>query len=273
MIHLRLKRLPSVPLEAEVLTPDVLRDLGHREICGLTVYHGKRQLRLDEFFEIEGEKSEHLHLEGDMHKLRWVGRSMTSGSIRITGNIGMHLGSQMRGGVIEVDGDAGDWLGAEMRSGTIRVHGSAGGQVGAAYRGSPTGMRNGFIHVGGQAGMEVGMRMRRGTIVVGGSVRDFAGLQMKGGTIVLLGGGEIRSGAWMTRGTIISLEPLQLMPTFRSAGILDSPFLAVLARFLAVYGIELPSCASLGHYLRYTGDAAAGGQGELLLWHVSASAS
>ncbi len=73
-ITLRLKQPPTVPLEAEVLTPDVLASLSHAEIAALTVYHGKRQLPLSEFFEIDGERSADLVLHGDLHKVR-LGRS------------------------------------------------------------------------------------------------------------------------------------------------------------------------------------------------------
>ena len=129
-VTFHLKRTPTVPLEAEVLTPDVIGGLSNAEIRALTVYHGKRQLPLGDFCDIEGEHSDELVLHGDMHKVRWVGRGMSRGSITIHGSIGMHLGAYMRGGRIDVHGDAGDWIGAEMRNGLIHIHGNAGGQVG-----------------------------------------------------------------------------------------------------------------------------------------------
>ena len=49
-ITLKLKETPAVPLEAEVLSPSHLADLSHSEICGLRLYHGKRQVRVDDFF-------------------------------------------------------------------------------------------------------------------------------------------------------------------------------------------------------------------------------
>src|SRR6476660_9415860 len=167
-ITLQLKRQPAVPLEAEVLTPDKLSELSNDEIRSLIVYHGKRQLPLGEFFEVEGERSEDLIIHGSLHKVRWIGRAMSKGSITIHGNVGMHLGAYMTGGRIEVHGHASDWIGAEMNGGFIHVHGNAGGQAGAAYRGSLAGMKNGTIIIDGSAGLEVGMRMRRGTILIGG---------------------------------------------------------------------------------------------------------
>ncbi|MBX9583957.1 MAG: formylmethanofuran dehydrogenase subunit C [Gemmataceae bacterium] len=263
MLTLTLLEPPTVPLEAEVLSPDVLAPLSHAEVRALPVYHGKRRLRLDEFFEVEGDGSDHVTLHGDLGRVRWVGRKMTRGHITIHGPVGMHLGAHMRGGHIEVHGSAADWVGGEMAGGTIHVRGDAGGQVGSAYRGSVSGMSGGTILVEGAAGIEVGMRMRRGLIAVRGPVRDFAGLQMKGGTLVLMSGAELRAGAWMTRGTIISLKPLRLLPTFGLACDYAPAFLRLYARHLAGLGFPLPAD---GSYHRFTGDAAVPGKGEVLQW-------
>jgi formylmethanofuran dehydrogenase subunit C len=271
-IHFHLKQQPAVPLEAEVLSPDTMAELSHAEICGLTVYHGKRQVPLCEFFDVDGERSDQLELHGDLNKVRWVGRGMTKGRVVVHGNIGMHLGAYMKNGHIEVHGSASDWIGAEMKNGFIHVHGNAGGQIGAAYRGSLSGMKNGMIIVDGSAGLEVGMRMRRGTIVLGGPARDFCGLQMKGGTIILRDGAEIRTGAWMQRGTIISLKPLQLMPTFAYCSDFNPTFLNVYAQQLKQQGIELPFARADGMYQRYAGDLSVPGKGEILVWNGTTAA-
>ncbi len=241
MITLTLREEPSVPLEAESISPDVMAGLGHDAIRALPVFLGKRRRRLDDFFEVEGAASDELSIRGDLRKVKWVGRKMTRGRIDVVGDVGMHLGAAMTGGVIEVTGNVTDWLGAEMRGGLIRIRGNAGGQVGAAYRGSLRGMNQGTILIEGSAGIEVGMRMRRGVIAVKGPVRDFAGLQMKGGTIFLLGGAEIRTGAWMRRGTIVSLKPISLLPTFTYACTYQPAFLRLYARHLATLGLSIPS--------------------------------
>jgi formylmethanofuran dehydrogenase subunit C len=266
MITLTLKEQPSVPLEAEHLSPDVTSSLSHDALRALPVFLGKRQRRLEEFFEVDGAASDELTLRGDLGRVKWIGRGMTRGGIRVVGNAGMHLGASMKGGHIEVTGDVSDWLGAEMTGGLIRVRGNAGGQVGAAYRGGARGMNQGTILIEGSAGIEVGMRMRRGVIAVKGPVRDFAGLQMKGGTIFLLAGAEIRTGAWMSRGTIVSLRPLQLLPTFTYACAYAPPFLRLYARHLESLGFALPSSAGDGMYQRYTGDTSGLGKGEILVW-------
>lgn len=266
-ITLTLKQPPAVPLESEVLSPDALCELSNADIRALTIYHGKRQVPLEEFFDVDGERSDEVVIHGDLNKVRWIGRAMSRGSITVHGTVGMHLGAYMKGGRIEVQGDASDWIGAEMKNGFIHVHGNAGGQIGAAYRGSLAGMKNGLIIVDGSAGLEVGMRMRRGTIVLGGIARDFCGLQMKGGTIILQDGAEIRTGAWMNRGTIISLKPLQLMPTFVESNSFNPTFLNVYAKQLQQqHGIHLPFAATEGSYQRYAGDQSVPGKGEILLW-------
>jgi formylmethanofuran dehydrogenase subunit C len=264
-IFFHLKRQPTVPLEAEVLSPDVMEKLSNAEIRALTVYHGKRQLPLGDFFEVYGERSNDLVLHGALQKVRWVGRSMSQGSITIHGSVGMHLGAYMSGGRIEVHGNASDWIGAEMTNGFIHVHGNVGGQVGAAYRGSLRGMKNGTIIVDGSAGLEVGMRMRRGTIVIGGPAKDFTGLQMKGGTIILLSGAEIRTGAWMNRGTIISLKPLHMMPTFAHAADMSPNFITLLADHLKPFGVALPG-GTEGVYQQFSGDLSVSDKGEILVW-------
>lgn len=264
MLTLTLKEPPHVPLEAEVLSPDTLHGLSHDEVRALPVYLGKRRLRLDQLFAVEGAGSEAIELRGPLGRVKWIGRGMSRGSIRITGTVGMHLGAYMTGGTIEVHGDAGDWVGGEMSGGTIRIRGNAGGQIGSAYRGSVTGMNGGVILIEGSAGIEIGMRMKRGLIAVRGPARDFAGLQMKGGTIVLMSGAELRTGAWMTRGTIVTMKPLRLMPTFTYACDYSPTFLRIYSRFLESFGFFLPQ---VGRYRRFAGDAAVPGKGEILEWH------
>lgn len=265
-LTLTLKERPSVPLEAEVLSPDVLAPMSEADVRGLPVFLGKRQFRLDDFFEVAGAGGQALEIRGDVGRVKWIGRGMTRGRISIVGNAGMHLGAYMKGGTIEVTGDASDWVGAEMAGGVINIRGSAGGQVGAAYRGSPWGMNRGTILVDGSAGIEVGMRMKRGLIAVGGAVRDFAGLQMKGGTIFLMGGAEIRTGAWMARGTVVSATPVDFLPTFAYACTYRPAFLRIYLKQLRALGFSVPPGMEEGPYERYSGDSAVEGKGEILVW-------
>jgi formylmethanofuran dehydrogenase subunit C len=272
MITLTLKQaVDVVPLEAEALCPDAVAALTNAEIRALPVYLGKKQCRVDDFFTVDGEASDEMEIHGELKKVRWIGRGMSRGRIKIVGNVGMHLGAYMKGGAIEVTGSASDWVGGEMSGGLIRVAGNAGGQIGAAYRGSRGGMTNGTIIVGGSAGLEIGMRMKRGLIAIGGPVRDFTGLEMKGGTIVLRSGAELRTGAWMNRGTIISLAPIPLLPSFLYAATYNPSFMGLYAKHLATLGVTVPYAAKDGAYQRYTGDTSVIGRGEILVWNPRAS--
>src|SRR5688500_19572520 len=111
MITLTLKEAPSVPLEAEALSPDVMATLSNDDIRALPVLLGKRQRRMGDFFNVEGAASEELAIHGDAARIKWIGRGMTRGRITIAGNAGMHLGAYMSGGSIEVSGNASDWVG------------------------------------------------------------------------------------------------------------------------------------------------------------------
>ena len=88
-ITLHLKRQPTVPLEAEVLSPDALCGLSNAEIRSLIVYHGKRQLPVGEFFDVEGERSDDLVVHGSLNKVRWIGRAMSKGTVTVHGPVGM----------------------------------------------------------------------------------------------------------------------------------------------------------------------------------------
>jgi formylmethanofuran dehydrogenase subunit C len=266
MLTLTLKESPSVPLEAECITPDVIAPLALDAVRSLPVFLGKRQHRLEDLFAVQGIPGEEIEIRGDAARVKWIGRGMTRGRIRVAGNVGMHLGAYMTGGSIEVAGNAGDWVGGEMSGGAIHIRGNAGGQLGAAYRGSITGLDGGLILVEGAAGIELGMRMKRGLIAVKGMVRDFAGLQMKGGTIVLMSGAELRTGAWMSRGTIIALAPIHLMPTFSYSGTYNPTFLNLYAKRLHQFGFNIPCDSQFGSYRRYAGDSAVPGKGEILMW-------
>ena len=265
MIKLTIKEQPNVPREAESISPDVLSERTHDAIRKLPMFLGRRQCRVEDFFDVEGEASDEIEIQGDASRVKWLGRGMTRGTLRVVGNAGMHLGAYMKGGKIEVSGDASDWVGGEMKGGQIRVSGNVGGQIGAAYRGSVTGMTGGTILIEGSAGLEVGMRMKRGTIVVKGAAKDFAGLEMKGGTIIL-GAAELRTGAWMRRGTIVSLSPIPLLPTFQHECTYNPTFLRLLARKLGPQGVTIPRDEADGGYELHSGDSSVSRKGEILVW-------
>lgn len=278
-IVLTLKEPLTIPLEADAIRPDLLAEKSRREIEALPLYHGNRQRRLGELFEVRGERSEQVRIVGDLSRVKKLGYGMAGGRLVVEGDAGMHLGALMRGGEIVVEGDASDWLGAEMRGGLIRVKGNAGNFIGAAYWGSRRGMNRGTIIVEGDAGNEVGGRMRRGLIVILGEAGDFLGANMIAGTIVVFGRVGRGPGAGMRRGTIVlfgggqsgqsgalPLQPPQLLPTFRYDCTYNPTFLRVYLRALRRYGIEVREEYIAGNYRRYNGDIAELGKGEILVY-------
>ena len=95
MITLTLKDQPHVPLEAECISPDVFEPLAPDAIRALPILLGKRQHRLEDFFTVEGTGGEEIELRGDASRVKWIGRGMTHGRIRVVGNTGMHPGAYM----------------------------------------------------------------------------------------------------------------------------------------------------------------------------------
>src|ERR1700733_15263388 len=134
MLRLTYMSATTIPVEAECITPNALAGKTTAQIADLPVQHGNAPARLGEFFRVEGDAGDQqIVIEGGCSRVKLVGTGMTSGSITIEGNIGMHVGAEMRGGMIDVKGNAADWAGAEMRDGTIRIRGDAGHLVGAGY--------------------------------------------------------------------------------------------------------------------------------------------
>lgn len=268
MLRLTYIRATTIPVEAECIAPNALAGKTTAQIADLPVQHGNAPARLGEFFRVEGDADdEHIVLQGDCSRVKFVGTGMTSGRITIEGNIGMHVGAEMRGGLIDVKGNAADWAGAEMRAGTIRIRGDAGHLVGAGYRGSRYGMRGGVIMVDGNAGNEVGSGMRRGLIAVRGNVADFAGVSMIAGTLLLFGKCGIRTGAGMKRGTVAVFgDKPQLLPSFRFDCELRPVFLRIYLRDLRDAGFPIGAALMDGSYRRYSGDLLSLGKGEILVF-------
>lgn len=263
---LTLHTAPTVPLEAEVITPGRLAGLSPLDAARLTVVHGNQSAELGEFFRVAGGgDGGEIHLTGDLARVKLVGAGMSEGRIVVHGAAGMHLGVGMSGGEIVVEGDAGDWVGAEMTGGRIVVRGSAGHMAGAPYRGSRVGMRGGEVLIFGNAGNEAGSGMRRGLIAIAGESGDFTGVNMLAGTIAVLGRLGWRPGAGMRRGTIVSMHPAELLPTFSFACAYRPVILRLYLTYLRGLGLPITEAQVQGSYQRWCGDAIELNRGEILL--------
>jgi len=217
---LRLKRIPKVPVDASIISPDYLIGKSKKEIESLEIWEGNKKIPLKDLFEIEGEtpiepENPSIKVVGDLFKVRRIGYRMSKGSLRIIGNVGMYLGEEMSGGSISVEGNASSWLGMNMKGGLIEVKGDAGDYVGSAYRGKNAGMKGGKIIIHGNVGNEVGCWMKDGLIKIGKNSGMFPGIHMVGGTILISGDCLGRAGAQMKGGKIIILGYMQsILPSF-----------------------------------------------------------
>lgn len=265
-MKLTLRTSPTVPLEAETLSPATVADLTAEEVARLRVLHGNQQAEVGDFFTVEGTWDGVLRLEGDLRRVKLIGAGMTAGQVIIEGDVGAHLGAQMTGGEITVEGNAEDWVGREMSGGRIVVKGHAGHMVGSAVRGSSVGIRGGEIIIHGNARNEVGNGMRRGLIAVGGDSGDFAGVGMLAGTIVVLGTLGMRPGAGMKRGTIVSMHDAEILPTFTYACTFRPVFLRVYLRHLRGLDLPIDERHVTGMYRRWSGDGVELNRGEILLF-------
>jgi len=262
MITLTLKKPLSIPLEADCITPDKLRDKSNEEICGLKVYWGNKKLTLGDFFSVEGEKSESITVTGDCDKVKLIGHEMSLGEIVIKGNAGYNTGSYMTGGKIVIEGNCRDYLGAMMEGGQIFLTGNAGHFLGGAYKGEMVGMKGGEIFVTGNVGHETGGFMRRGLIVISGDTGDFTGIYMHAGTIVVLGQAGGRVGANMRRGSVILMNEVENLPSFYKNSVLKSPAINMVLNRAASFGFKTPEKPQ---FIRYNGDVNLMGKGEILV--------
>jgi len=273
-LTIRPKGRERIPVEAEVISPDVLAGKGLDEITNLPVYVGNRKLTLSDYFELEGEIAEKaaeqsIVVEGDVPWVKYIGANMKSGHIMVKGDAGMHVGSQMSGGELVVEGSVSDWAGAEMKGGLLRIKGDAGDLLGAAYRGSKEGMTGGCILVDGSVGSEAGSFMRRGEIVTLNDTGPFTGVHMNGGEIFIFGRASKRLGAEMrgNGGVIVCFGEVEsLLPTF----VYDTTYKPASMRIYLNTLRDALGIKGAGKFLdvpfaRYRGDKAVGGDGEILI--------
>ncbi len=259
---LRVRSHATLPIDGRPIRPDN-PDLGHGTEIGV----GNATVELGELFHVEGEPDGDLRIEGDLSRVHGLASGMTSGRLVVEGDVGDRLAEGLAGGTVEVTGCVGDRAGAEMLGGRMLIRGNAGDLLGAALPGSRRGMREGVILVEGDAGDDLGLLMRRGVIAVRGRIGERAGRSMIAGSIFGFGAMGRHAGSGMKRGSLFALGegPGEVLPTFLPAGRSRPPILTIYLRQLAAWGFEVPEAADRATPLRYNGDLAAGGQGELLV--------
>jgi len=273
-LFLKLKEEPTIPIEAENVSPDIVAGKQLQEVRELPVYVGNTKKRLGDFFDVKGEVAaqagdQAIFVEGDLSRVKYIGAKMTAGKVVVDGDVGMHLGAQMTGGEIQVNGSTGDWAGVEMRGGLLRISGDAGNHLGSVYRGSAEGMTGGCIVVDGNAGQEAGSFLRRGMIVIRGNVGPFAGVHMNGGEVFIFGRAAKRLGADAkgNGGIIVCLGEVEAMlPTYIYDSTYKPTFMKLYMRELNDrLGVKEAERFKEAPFKRYHGDTAIGGNSEIFI--------
>jgi formylmethanofuran dehydrogenase subunit C len=235
-------------LEADAVVPDRFPALGARAIAGLPVWYGGQPAALGDFFTVTGERSDRVHVQGDVTRAVGLGAGMTNGELVIEGAAGRDTGAAMAGGAIDIRGSAGD-------------------NAGGALPGASRGMTGGEIVIRGNAGADAGARMRRGLITVTGDAGQGTGRGMIAGTVVIFGAAGTGTGRWLKRGSIVSFGAVVRPASFRYACTYRPPHVRLLLRYLATrYGLPMTESQVGGRYHRYSGDLAELGKGEILEW-------
>ncbi|MBN2517715.1 MAG: formylmethanofuran dehydrogenase subunit C [Candidatus Altiarchaeota archaeon] len=218
MILLKLRKEPSMAVDAESLCVDSLVLKSQEQIINLPVYRGNKKERIGDYFDLEFQpgKEDLVKIHGNLSRFNRIGQGMTTGEMEIDGNVGNYLGALTKSGKIIVKGDVADYCGAMMTGGRIEIHGNARNYLGANYIGHKKGMRGGDITVNGNAGLDAGAYMAGGTITITGDGLDFLGFGMTDGVIKVRTPGYAAGGS-MTGGRI-ECESADLLPTFSDKG-------------------------------------------------------
>lgn len=215
-----------IPIEAEIISTNNFAGKNIDEIEKLSVWRGNREMTLGDFFDIEGEKADDpadltIIINGDVPKVKGIGKGMTAGEIIIKGSAGSHTADLLNGGKITVEGNVDNFCGTEIKKGEFIVNGNAGNYFVAAGRGNWRGMTGGHAVVNGNVGSEVAawVRGNETKIEIKGNVKSLGAVHMHGGVITINGDVEDRLGAEMVGGIIIVNGKLEAMlPSFDYKG-------------------------------------------------------
>ncbi len=265
-LTLTLKCSPDQRVDMSPLSCHLLKDLALADIATLTLQSGKRRLRVDELFDIDGSDTQNIVIKNSVAKLDFIGKELDGGNISITGNAGAYLGMGMKAGEIKVSGNAGLYAACEMKKGYLEISGNAGDFLGAALPGNKMGMKGGIILVKGSVGERAGDHMRRGNILIEGNAGDYCGSRMTAGTIAVMGQTGRYLGYAMRRGTLLLWNQPQLSASFNDCGTHTLAFLPILfASFKTLNSRFADASTAFYRIQRYAGDMSEMGRGEVLV--------
>jgi len=259
-------RAVDAPIALDDLDPARLAELSAADIGAVPVFAGRQRAALGDFFDVSGERSTRVRIEGSTSLLDGVGAGMSGGELDVTGDTGAMTGAGMSGGTLRVHGSVGDDAGVGLSGGVLRIDGNAGDRLGAAAPGAAKGMSGGDIIVGGAAGDEAGARMRRGLLVISGSVGRDAGRAMIAGSLIVLGSCGDGAGRASKRGSIVVCGAVAVPPTYRYACTYHPPHVRLTFRYLMRrYNFAFENAVIDSVFKRYCGDGDDPGKGELLV--------
>jgi formylmethanofuran dehydrogenase subunit C len=257
-ITLTLQKKSPIALEFDELIPDEIYGWEQADFEKYEVPVGNTRFPLTDYFDIEvegeaaGPEEVKMILDGDCGRVKYIGNKMSAGEITVNGPVDLHCGAEMLGGKITVNGDAESYAGREMKGGELEIFGSTREFCGCSYIGDWRGMSGGKITVHGNAGKQLGECLSGGEIYVKGDCDILAGIHMTKGFIQIDGdvtrwpGGQMKNGAILINGKLG-----RLLEGFTLDGIVKDP--------------DIEGKVFSGKYIKYTGDIALNGKGELYL--------
>jgi len=266
-VRLTLRARLDAPLDMAGVTPDRCASLSQAEIAALPAWLGSQRVPLGDLFDVRGEGTMRIEVEGDLADVHGLGAGTASGEMLVRGAAGREAAARMTGGLVHVHGAAGDDAGLAMSGGVLRIDGNAGNRLGGGVPGASKGMSGGEIVVFGSAGAAAGALLRRGLIAVAGGVGAFAGRGLIAGTVLALGPIGEQPGIGSKRGSIIAAGGVDVPPTYRRACTYEPPHVRLLLTSLRRrFGFPADDGVVDGRYHRYCGDAGEPGKGEILVW-------
>jgi formylmethanofuran dehydrogenase subunit C len=259
-----LKKDLAQKLDVSPLTPDLLTGKSLAEISATLLWYGKKQIRVDEAFEITGKDTNEIIFDQSTSKIDYIGSGLKTGRITVNGDAGAFLAFQMHRGNITVNGNVNDFAATEMAGGLLLINHNVGDYLGAALVGNKKGMKGGTIIVKGNAGERTGDQMRRGIILIEGNVGNYCASRMLAGTIGVLGNVGEYVGYGMRRGTILLTQTPKLHATIQDCGIHTMPFLSLMFKSFSDFPSKFAHI-NQNRVHRFAGDIGNDGKGEILV--------
>ncbi|KND62407.1 Formylmethanofuran dehydrogenase (tungsten) subunit C [Candidatus Burkholderia verschuerenii] len=265
---LRVKTTPGFCVDGSKLLPASLAAASASELPRIVLQGAGETCALGDLFDIAqtDASTASLVIEGDVAWLDRIGANLDAGSVAIHGNAGDYAGIHMTSGELHIHGDAGCFTACEMRGGRMTIHGNAGDFAAGALPGDMESMTGGTLTIHGNAGARLADRMRRGTVLVAGNAGDFAASRLVAGTVCIGGQVDAHLGYGMRRGTVLLMHaPGRIGVTFTEGGHGFDVFWRLFSRMLAREIAPFASLDGSAPPVRYAGDVAVDGRGELLI--------